>query len=178
MRKTYWLLSSLLFCALFVTDAHAVAPQETVAPVPPQVIIPTSSKDKHGNTLEKSMAYVKTLQVKNGKLIVSLDYIQWFFGEAAVKAYRQDHPLEKEDYPMPYYIRNSSPKIRTFKVSPKASFTLQTNSTQGENFHWNESVNADTFKKFVLSKGIPYQLPFHVELTNGVITKITEQYIP
>ncbi|MGG4442315.1 hypothetical protein [Brevibacillus fortis] len=178
MRKTYLLLSSLIFCALFVTDVHAGSHQETVTPVPPQVIVPTSNKDKHGNTLEKTMAYVKTLQVKNGKLIVSLDYIQWFFGEAAVKAYRQDHPLEKEDYPMPYYIRNSSPKIRTFEISPRASFTLQTNSTQDENFHWNESVNTDTFKKFVLSKGIPYQLPFHIEVTNGIVTKITEQYIP
>ncbi|MED1784149.1 hypothetical protein P4V43_20220, partial [Brevibacillus fortis] len=104
MRKTYLLLSSLIFCALFVTDVHAGSHQETVTPVPPQVMVPTTSKDKHGNTLEKTMAYVKTLQVKNGKLIVSLDYIQWFFGEAAVKAYRQDHPLEKEDYPMPYYM--------------------------------------------------------------------------
>ncbi|MGG4455818.1 hypothetical protein [Brevibacillus porteri] len=178
MRKTSLLLSSLLFCALFVTDAHAGSPQGSVAPVPPQVIVPTTSKDKQGNTLEKSMAYVKTIQVKNGKLIVSLDYIQWFFGEAGVKAYRQDHPLEKEDYPMPYYIRNSSPKIRTFEVSPKASFTLQTSSTKDDNFNWNESVNTDTFKKFVLSKGIPYQLPFHIEVKNGVITKITEQYVP
>ncbi|MED1914533.1 hypothetical protein [Brevibacillus sp. DP1.3A] len=179
MRKTYLLLSSLLFCALFVTDAHAASQQGTVAPVPSQVIVPTSSKDKLGNTIEKSMAYVKTLQVKNGKLFVSLDYVQWFFGEAAVKAYRQDHPLEKEDYPMPYYIRNSSPKIRTFEISPKASFTLQTNSTQKDgNFHWNESVNTDTFKKFVLAKGIPYQIPFHIEVTNGIITKVTEQYVP
>lgn len=178
MRKSYLLLSSLIFCTLFVPDAHAASPQETLAPVASQVMVPTSSKDKQGNTLEKSMAYVKTLQVKNGKLIVSLDYVQWFFGEAAVKAYRQDHPKEKEDYPMPYYIRNSSPKIRTFEISPKASFTLQTNSTQDENFHWNEAVNADTFKKFVLSKGIPYQIPFHIEVKNGIITKVTEQYVP
>lgn len=176
MRKTHLLLSSLIFSALFVTDAHAGSHQETVAPVPSQVIVPTSSMDKHGNNLEKSMAYVKNLQVKNGELIVSVDYVQWFFGGAAVKAYRQDHPLEKEDFPMPYYIRNNSSKIRTFKISPKASFTLQTNSTQ--DIHWNESVNADTFRKFVLSRGIPHQLPFHIEVTNGIVTKITEQYIP
>ncbi|NTU21339.1 hypothetical protein HPY28_13505 [Brevibacillus sp. HB1.2] len=178
MRKTYLLLTSLIFCTLFGTDAHAGSPQGTAAPVPPQVMVPTSSKDKHGNTIEKSMAYVKSLQVKNGKLIVSLDYVQWFFGEAGAKAYRQDHPLEKEDYPMPYYIRNNSPKIRTFEVSPKASFTLQTNSIKDDNFNWNESVNTDTFKKFMLSKGIPYHLPFHIEVTNGIITKITEQYVP
>lgn len=178
MKKSYLLLSSLIICALLGTDAYAVSQQETAAPVPAQVLVPTTIKDKHGNTIEKSLAYVKALQVKNGKLIVSLDYVQWFFGEAAVKAYRQDHPSETEDFPVPYYIRNSNPKIRTFEISPKASFTLQTNSTKDGDLHWNESVNADTFSKFVQSKGIPYQLPFHVEVTNGVVTKITEQYVP
>ncbi|MFS0554499.1 hypothetical protein [Brevibacillus sp. 179-C9.3 HS] len=178
MKKTYVLLSSLILCSLLGTEAYAGSQQETAAPSPSSIIIPTSSKDKHGNTIEKSMAYVKTLQVKNGKLVVSLDYVQWFFGEEAVKAYRQDHPLVKEAYPAPYYIRNSNPKIRTFEISPKALFTLQTNSTKDGDLHWNESVNADTFSKFVQSKGIPYQLPFHIEVTNGVVTKITEQYVP
>ncbi|MED1919770.1 hypothetical protein P4V64_31320, partial [Bacillus thuringiensis] len=76
MKKKYVLLSSLILCSLLGTEAYAGSQQETAAPSPSSVIIPTSSKDKHGNTIEKSMAYVKTLQVKNGKLVVSLDYVQ------------------------------------------------------------------------------------------------------
>lgn len=178
MRKVHLLCPALIFCTLFATNAYADSPQQTIAPVPYKASVPTSSKDKHENTSEKTTAYVKNIQVKNGKLLISLDYIQCFFGEAAIKAYQQDHPQQQVECPPGYYIRNNSSKIRTLEISPKASFILQTNSMQNGNFHWDEAVNGDTFKKFVLSKGIPEQLPFHIEVTNGIVTKITEQYIP
>ncbi|MGO0061099.1 hypothetical protein ACTID9_13950 [Brevibacillus fluminis] len=178
MKKVHLLSYALILSTLFGTNAYADSHQQTAAPVPYKVSVPISGKDKQGNTFEKSMAYVKSIQVKNGKLMISLDYIQWFFGDAAVKAYHEDHPKEKGDYPMEYYIRNNSAKIRTFEISPKASFTLQTNSTKDGNFQWNEAVNVNTFKKFVISKGIPFHLPFQIEVTNGMVTKITEQYIP
>lgn len=129
--------------------------------------------------VQKETTYIKSLYFVHGKLYGKFDYIQWYFGKDADREFLKDCPeCKKQGMTSPpdmYYIRNVNKRIRTIQISSKAQYILQ---TRGDDIKWNEKVNQKHFLEFTKKKGVPYSLPFHIELKNGVITKITEQYVP
>ncbi|MGD8189320.1 hypothetical protein ACQCN2_04885 [Brevibacillus ginsengisoli] len=169
----------VLFACLFSSNVYA----NSEITNPPSVSVPTVTKS-NGVTIEKATTYVKSLTIKNGKLYGTFDYVEWYFGDNAQKAYQKDCPKcsgydGKGHIPSMYYIRNHNKKLRTYPIAQNAEVVLQTNSLGKDgNFQWNEKVNMKTFQQFAQKRGIPYNLPFHIEVKNGVVTKITEQYIP
>jgi hypothetical protein len=74
-----------------------------------------------------------------------------------------------------YFIRNANTKIRSFLISDKSIFIIQPRSGEVK---WNKVVSRKEFIDYVQSKSYMNHVPFHIELKNGVVTKITEQYIP
>lgn len=132
-------------------------------------------------SIEKATTYIKSLKIIKGKLYGDFDYIQWFVGKDADREFLKDckkckgydglgHVLNG------YYIRNVNPKIRTFMISDQAQFVLQTRTGD---IKWNEKVSKKDFINFAQKKIKEGNItPYHIEIQNGVVTKITEQYIP
>lgn len=136
-----------------------------------------SSFTKHSNT-EKATTYITTFKVVNGKLVGKFDYIQWYFGKDADREFQKDCKCSKymDQAPDGYWIRNVNPKIRTFPISSSAQYVLQTRNLYS--IKWNEKVRKGQFLTFLKERNKDHTIPFHIDVKNGVVTKITEQYIP
>jgi WD40 repeat protein len=100
--------------------------------------------------------------------------------------------------PNGFYIRNQNPKIRTFEIDPNVSVFMQTLSHASDgNFNWNEQISISKLKDlingtdrpdYLKPENNPYinpvydnpynRIPFHIEIMNGIVKKITEQYLP
>ncbi|MFE8701143.1 hypothetical protein ACFYKX_11110 [Cytobacillus sp. FJAT-54145] len=140
---------------------------------------PEAAKSK---TVKETAFLVGITQAKN-KVSVKADYIQWFMGEEANREAGKDKncPIVngKCETPDGYYMRNVNPKLRTLSVSPNVKIYMQTyNIEQTREIQWDQKI---TLKQFidVMKKDKRYHdIPFHLEIQNGVIVKITEQYLP
>ena len=127
---------------------------------------------------EKAPTYITSFKYDHGKWIGKFDYIQWYFGKAADREFLKDCNCRKDmDHaPDGYWIRNVNPKIRTFTISKNAQYVLQTRNLYY--IKWNEKVTRSQFITFLTQQDKRHQIPFHIEVKNGVVTKITQQYIP
>ncbi|NRD80117.1 hypothetical protein HPT25_22520 [Bacillus sp. BRMEA1] len=136
-----------------------------------------SNKTNHPK-IEETTAYITSFKKTNGKWVGKFDYIQWYFGKDADKEFLKDCNCSKEmDHaPDGYYIRNVNPKIRTFTISNSATYILQTFNPY--EIKWNQKVTRAQFVSFLKDRNQHHYIPFHIEIQNGIVTKITEQYIP
>ncbi|MGB9847855.1 MAG: peptidoglycan-binding domain-containing protein [Minisyncoccia bacterium] len=91
-----------------------------------------------------------------------------------------------------YYIRNQNSKIRTFEISNDVQIIMQTYGSGQCHMETNEKISYEIFKSFwgnnpicapnlkndqpccTHLKSVPYRL----RIQNGIVTKITEYYIP
>jgi len=143
--------------------------------------------DKLGTT-EKAMGYIKAVYEKDGKRYLDIDYVQYLTGDEAIRAIREDGKCSPDIYPDPsycipngYYIRNQNPKIRTFEISKNVEILMQTYGSGKCHVRQNEKVSYEIFKSFWGSNPTCVHLkdlPYNVEVKNGIVTKITEQFIP
>lgn len=122
--------------------------------------------------------YITSFYEVHGKWVGKFDYIQWYTGKAADKAFLQDCKCSNvmDHAPDGYWIRNVNPKIRTFAISNMTQYVLQTRNPY--QIKWNEKVTRSQFITFLKQRNKDHHIPFHIEIKNGVVTKITEQYIP
>ncbi|MBP0727288.1 hypothetical protein J5Y03_19250 [Bacillus sp. RG28] len=131
----------------------------------------------------KKTTYIKSLKIKQSKLFANFDYIQWYTGKRADQEFLKDCKEECKGKDAPhyafdgYYIRNANPKIRTLLISNKAIFVVQPLTSAGD-VQFNKIVTKQEFIKYFYSKSYYNQAPFHIEIKNGVVTKLTQQYIP
>ena len=137
-----------------------------------------TTKVSKQSVTEKSPTYITSFKYDHGKWVGKFDYIQWYFGKAADREFIKDCKCSKDmDHaPDGYWIRNVNPKIRTFTISKSARYVLQTRNLY--KITWNENVTRSQFITFLKQRDTHHQIPFHIEVKNGVVTKITEQYIP
>lgn len=122
---------------------------------------------------EKATAYIQSLKIQQGKLYADLDDIQWYTGKEADREFLKDckecsEPGSPKHAPNNYYIRNVDDEIRTLMIADTAQFILQTRT--GE-IKWNEHVTKEDFVLFFLQNESSSEKPFHLEITNGVVTK-------
>ena len=149
------------------------------------LLLPSSLSNAYARTqvakhpiTENAATYITSFNLVNGKWVGKFDYIQWYFGKAADREFIKDCKCSKDmDHaPDGYWIRNVNPKIRTFTISKSARYVLQTRNLY--KITWNENVTRNQFITFLKQRDTHHQIPFHIEVKNGVVTKITEQYIP
>jgi len=143
--------------------------------------------DKLGAT-EKAMGYIKAIYEKDGKRYLDIDYVQYLTGDEAIRAIREDGKCPPDIYPDPsycipngYYIRNQNPKIRTFEVSKNVEILMQTYGSGKCHVKENEKVSYGIFKSFWESNPVCVHLKdslYNIEVKNGIVTKIAEQFIP
>jgi len=126
----------------------------------------------------KATTYITSFKKVQGSWVGKFDYIQWYTGKAANREFLKDCKCRNvmDAAPDGYWIRNVNPKIRTFKISKNAQFVLQTRNKY--EIKWNEKVTRKQFITFLKQRNKDQQTPFHLVIKNGVVTKITEQYLP
>jgi len=169
--------------------------QTNIVPIQPSIPeepVPTGSTGDEGvpddiyppAASEKAIGYLKKIYTKGGKNYIDIDYIQWLSGDVAEKAMREDGQCPKKGECIvlnDYYIRNQNPLIRTFEVAPEAEILAHDFGSDYTTGKWNQSWDFYQFSQYFNSSannGYWDYAPFHVEIGNNQIIKITEQYIP
>ncbi|MBM7693627.1 hypothetical protein JOC77_003071 [Peribacillus deserti] len=151
----------------------------TVIIVITSLMMPTVSTA--ASSTEKQTTYFNFAGTNSKGVYVKADYIQWFRGERANKEAYKDKACywdRGKCYAMDdYYIRNVNPKIRTLPVAKNAVITMVTYQIEKTYDIKKQKISLSTFKK-EMKKPRFRDIPFHIELKNGTIIKITEQYIP
>jgi hypothetical protein len=83
--------------------------------------------------VSKRMAFIRDSYVEEGKVHITLDYAQWFSGDEAIKAAKEDSGKD-EDVSLPngFYIRNNTIDNDVKKVEPDAlTYVLEGASLKG-----------------------------------------------
>lgn len=110
------------------------------------------------SVIEKASGIIKSVYSKDGKNYIDIDYVElnpkWQPGGMTGSAYT-----------------NVNPKIRTFEISPNAKF-FQTGGIT--------PINFSDFQNFFGLPGGSIQSvnPWDIVITNGIVTQITEHYLP
>jgi len=126
----------------------------------------------------RSFGYIKSVDA--GGLTLVFDLAQFFTGEAANVAARQDGVIGPgETIDNDAYIRNVNPKLRTVPISPGVTISI---------VHWTSCCDSIASDLTTFSHAFPgpgptddYHGPnsgYWLTVKNGVIVKIEEQYQP
>ncbi|GAA4010995.1 hypothetical protein GCM10022408_24130 [Hymenobacter fastidiosus] len=128
----------------------------------------------------RNHGYIRRFYQQQGRYYVTADYIQFLNGPAAIAAARRKGDAHAEVvqgdtvYSVfnDYYIVNDNPRRRTFPLSPEAELTL-----------WDVTGGLRQYQATpaeLLAKGpeLFRFAPFILQTRDGVVTGITQQYIP
>lgn len=178
---------SLLPLALLLALAACRSEQETstgrlrMEQVPAAVKGEMSTTETVGET-GRSHGYIRRFYQEQGRYFITVDYVQFLNGEAAVAAARRrnDAQVEVQNGDTlfsvfdDYYIINDDPRQRTLPLSEQATLTLW-DRTPGIPLSQYQTTTAEA-----LSKGAALfeHAPFVVVTQQGVVVSLTEQYIP
>lgn len=119
-------------------------------------------------------AYVTGLDVAGRTLDV--DVIQLLFGEPAQAAWERDHPDDPYGLNNDYYIINENPRLRILAVSPDAPITVL-DAIRPVSIGWGDLEAWFATNPYPTPDKL-WQNPFWLNLRDGVIVEIEEQYIP
>jgi hypothetical protein len=151
----------------------------TTETVPAAVKGEVSTTETVGET-GRNHAYIKRFYQDKGRYYVTADYIQFLNGEAAIAAAKRKGDAEQTvqngdtTYAIfnDYYIVNDDARQRTFPLSEQAVITLWDRTTK---------LQQTTITPAQLQAKNPELLsatPFIIKTKQGVVTSLTEQYIP
>jgi hypothetical protein len=119
----------------------------------------------------KHPVYITSVDVANRKLTV--DVVQFFTGDAAANAAREDGASEVRP-PNDYWVRNANKMLRTLPVSAAATITVNTlaGETSGDSAK-DVAVSLEQLAGYNLANHL-----FWVTVDGGTITRIAEQFLP
>jgi len=135
---------------------------------------------------EKAIGFIKKVYEKSSKRYLEIDYIQMFSGEAAIEAAMEDTGCSREKISNGdcapslnngFYIRNNNSQIRIFEISNKAiikSLKEENMSEMPVQFSYFKSIFSDETPEHQWLKTAPY----NIEISGGIITLISQQYLP
>ena len=131
---------------------------------------PNNRSHESGNDLNgQHFGYIKSVFSSSGNYSMKIDYAQWI------------SPCPSEiECANGYEIKNDNPLLRTFLISNNSIIKMQMYSNDSfGNFNSNEIISLLQFKNFVNnSNSTNVGTPFWITVKDGVITEITEQYVP
>ncbi|MFC5472277.1 hypothetical protein ACFPPD_26690 [Cohnella suwonensis] len=134
---------------------------------------------------DTQVAYVDRIYEENGTLYIDADYVSWYEGEEANKVFMEREPDSGlTEVPDGYYIVNDDNAIAKLPVSPNAEVTMQiynrTGNVEEATVNWNEKIDLNKFVSLFADDAEMNMkdYPYHLEIENGKITKITQQFIP
>ncbi|MFC4600752.1 hypothetical protein [Cohnella hongkongensis] len=131
------------------------------------------------------VAYLGSIYHQNGGYYADADFIEWYEGEEADRIFREREADSGMDQaPDGYYIVNDDPAAERLRLAPDARVFMQLYNRTGNlveaDVVWNEEISLDRFLA-LLADGSGMNLrdyPYHLTIENGVVVRITQQFIP
>ena len=142
MKKSAWKLGAMMLLVLIMMTTVGVASGNNYEPVP-----------KASN---QEAAYINGLEIKDGKVFLLVDPIEWYEGEEANQVFRErEQDPEMTEAPDGYYIVNDTEEHIELPVADDAEVLLQlydhTGRYEDAQISWNQPVSlskfADIYKK-------------------------------
>lgn len=141
------------------------------------------------NVYDKQIGWVKNFYEKNGEIYIDIDLVEFYLGrEEALKEAIKDGKAgvdENGEYflPDPVWIRNNSDSIFTYPISSNTSYSLCGYNLPNNPIYSGGLVYDVSYNEFlnVFNKTQTNEartLLVWIDIKNGLIYKITEQYLP
>jgi hypothetical protein len=140
---------------------------------------PIDAPDTSDSTEDgRHFCYVREIRNEASTVIVTVDFAEFLMGaeaEAAATAAGEESPP-----PNDYWISNVNPKLRDFPVQAGAIVRL-TSTAEGVNPS-GYAVSLGQWQDFFAGMGPGMErirdVPYWIEVTDGVVTLVEEQYLP
>lgn len=136
-------------------------------------------------TSETQAVYIDSINQKNGKTYVTVDFIEWYEGEDANVIFRErEGDSEMTETPDGYYVVNDEMELQTFEIAADAQVLMQIYNRTGNideaDTEWNEVISVDKFFEEMsdTTEMNLEEFPYHLEIHEGIIGKITQQFVP
>lgn len=144
MKRSAWKLGAMMLLVLIMMTTVGVASGNNYEPVP-----------KASN---QEAAYINGLEIKDGKVFLLVDPIEWYEGEEANQVFRErEQDPEMTEAPDGYYIVNDTEEHIELPVADDAEVLLQlydhTGRYEDAQISWNQPVSlskfADIYKRMI-----------------------------
>jgi len=163
---------AILLAAVCVLPLHAAnADENRYEPVP---------KSEGMQTV-----YITDVENREGHTFITTDAIEWYEGAAADEAFREhEQDPEMTEAPDGYYIVNDAVDLHTYELAPDADIRMQYYNRTGDwtsaDTLWNEKIGASKFVSLFTpdDEEIMEGFPYHINVENGQIVKIVQQFVP
>lgn len=139
------------------------------------------SNEKSLITLNSSCCYIDSIFKKNNNYCIIVDFIYILNGKAAINAAKEEGNAqfevnEKGDTTYTvwddYYIVNKNPQKTSLLVSDRAEISLVVYNPNPLNISYQRITD-------IIKMKYGYKdIPFMIDAENGIVTKITEIYVP
>lgn len=171
MKKSAWKLGSMMLLVLLMMTTVGVASSNQYEPVP--------------DASNQEAAYINKLEIRDGKVYLEVDPIEWYEGEEANRVFRErEQDPEMTEAPDGYYIVNDTEEQIELPVADDAEVLLQiydhTGRYEDAQISWNQLVDLNKFIN-IYKKDVIVDMkwfPFHLTMEDGKVVKIIQQYVP
>ncbi|MGG3279508.1 hypothetical protein [Paenibacillus solani] len=171
MKKSAWKLGSMMLLVLLMMTTVGVASSNQYEPVP--------------DASNQEAAYINKLEIRDGKVYLEVDPIEWYEGEEANRVFRErEQDPEMTEAPDGYYIVNDTEEQIELPVADDAEVLLQlydhTGRYEDAQISWNQLVDLNKFINIYKKDDIVDMkwFPFHLTIEDGKVVKIIQQYVP
>ncbi|WP_127530492.1 hypothetical protein [Paenibacillus kobensis] len=132
-------------------------------------------------------AYVEGLKEENGHYLLTVDYIDWYEGDAAAVMFREREPdPEVTEPPDGYYIVNDDPSLATIELPEDTQIRMQIydrpDEESGADIVPDEPITIEQFAELV-NEGDDALInvkdfPYHITFKDGQAQRIVQQFVP
>jgi hypothetical protein len=151
-------------------DGAGGAPATTADPAPTAGTTTTSEPAVLADG--RHPVYLKS--VDPDRPTITFDLVQFYTGEDATKAAAEDN--KESPPPNDYYIRNVNPRLRTLPVRSDAPITVNVLAAGSTGSSTKDvSVTLVKLASYFPNSGTA---PFWINVAQGQVTKITQQFLP
>jgi hypothetical protein len=161
-----------------VADLEESAAEPATGGVPPTNDRVSSGPDERG----RQVGYIKRVYKKGSRHYLTIDYVQFLTGQAAIKAAIEDGFIKSgETLDNDYYIRNQNTKLRTFIIKVGIPVSAETYFSGGTPVG-KATLTLAEFQSAMspsdANNGSMRAAPWWITIQNLTVTKIQEQYVP
>lgn len=169
----------LLATALAACTADArVTVAESDSPSPPATTqAPTPARAALETDLADGRHHARVTGYDGAAHTVTIDVVQFFTGDAAVRAAVEDG-YDAGDVANDHYTRNTNPRLRTLTVADDVEIVVNTLAFERNGDSTKDTVVTDAeLEAFVADGSAPHAL-FEVRIAGGVVVALEEQFLP
>lgn len=116
--------------------------------------------------MEKKLAFIKGVITEGNTVYLDLDEVEWFGGEAAEIAAKEDGIQEPESLPNGFYIRNASDEIERLKLETDVTIA-ELNGARPQQVDYTNFISEELVDRL-----------FHLTFVEGKAVLLEEQYRP